>query len=247
LEQALAKLDPDEMTRLYSEKGLAGLPCLTYRPSPDFLALVRPIPVKSEARGVPRERPIGALTEGAVRPVPSAAEKIRRAIRRKLGKYGELDVPYVVAVNAIDYRPPREDEIVEAFRGDVEMESRLAVDGTVSTRFVRARNGVFGEPGSPKNTRLSAVLLAAPATVWNLTTTCACVCRNPAAARPLGDQLSRFPTITFESDKLSRADGATLGQLLGLEPGWPHPQGPRQEPRSTGQKKSSVSEVLGGH
>jgi hypothetical protein len=119
----------------------------------------------------------------------------------------------VVAVNAVADHPPRQTEVVEALFGDEQMESVFTKDGRITHRFVRAPNGVFGTTGSGRNKRLSAVLIAAPVTVWNLATTSIHVYHNPSTAKPLAGELSSFPSATFDGDEPVWTDGRSLMYL----------------------------------
>ena len=95
------------------------------------------MPKKVEARGR-GQRLVGLEAEGMAS-IPRADSMIEGAFRKKATRYGQLGTPYLIAINVLEFPVDGDD-----------MDSALT--------------NSWGTSASPKNTRVSGVLLA---TVWN--------------------------------------------------------------------------------
>ena len=151
----------------------------------------RALPKLEGARGKPSARPIGAITDD-VAFVARTDQLIENAVADKAGRYGKLDLPYVVAVNVLD---------------------RVGVDGDDMWGGLTAALG-------DKRTTVSAVLIVPE--LWNPIAAQDCTAsliHNPSAARPL--PLDLWPLSQFTIDRhdieevmLSTATAAGLLSLL---------------------------------
>jgi hypothetical protein len=113
LEERLNSLDPDAVARQMEQGGWRALPFWTWQHE-EWEISFRAIPKLPQMRGKPGVRPVGSyMKSGWVEP----QEGIRGAIRKKATKYGELDLPYIIAVNALE-EFVEQDAAVEALFGD---------------------------------------------------------------------------------------------------------------------------------
>jgi hypothetical protein len=160
LERWLGALDPRELTAAASVRRLA---------FDDWVVDVEAMPLSDAdarpcgcARLVPRGARGGRVND--VRP-------LRRKIKKKASRYGDLDKPYLVAVLALG-DAVRERDVEHALLG------------------TGARDhAVWHGPGGPCNTRLSGVLVARGLRSTNPAAAAAALptlWRNPWALRPLG-------------------------------------------------------------
>lgn len=188
------------------------------RPTPVYQAeieglhiLIEPIP--KNLRGQGGGRAIGGrmLPGGVVRP----HEAIASAIRGKAGRYGELDLPYVVAVNALETYANRE-SVIDALFGTEAVVVRR--DGH---EWVRNPDGVWYGRGGPTNTRVSAVLSTERLSGWDIGQRSLRLIANPWAARPLPGILLGVEVKRVENERLVTTPGATLAELFELPEGWP--------------------------
>jgi hypothetical protein len=187
------------------------------RPAPVYQAdleglhiLVEPIPKNLRGRG---GRAIGGrmLPGGWVRP----HEAIAAAIRGKAGRYGELELPYVVAVNALETFA-NDESVVDALFGTEAVVVRR--DGH---KWVRNPDGVWHGHGGPTYTRVSAVLSTERLSAWDIGQRSLTLIRNPWAARALPELPLGIEVKRVENETLVTAAGATLGDLFNLPEGWP--------------------------
>lgn len=113
-----------------------------------------PIPKSAEARGKPGVRPLGLVANG-FRWVQTAAH-MRDSLVDKAGRYGELDLPYVVAINVLDHIDGYDTE--EALFGAECVTVKVSPDGVEATPD-RTPDGVWTSRAGPRYARLSAVLV----------------------------------------------------------------------------------------
>lgn len=164
-----------------------------------------------------RARAIGAVS-GGVRWVTDHVT-IADAVRKKAGRYGRLELPYVVAVNATGAHGD-EDSVLEALFGTEAVEVSRTADGDLVTKEIRQPNGVWLGASGPINTRVSAVLCVQGLSPWSVHRR-AIVCHNPWASQPLAQRPLPVDAVRVESDRFVKEDGRSVAELLGLPDGWP--------------------------
>jgi len=179
-------------------------------------------------RGWPRqnrEQPERAI---GVRHYQAQREKsyadIRDALEKKAKRYGALDHPYVVAVNAMRLFP-REDGVIDAVLGTPHGIVRVLQDGRQSIEEGRHPDGVWWGRRGPRNQGLSAVLSTEGISPWNFASHRARLVRNPWA-------IQEFPRIAFGIDEFNPTDGifqrtggSQWGAVFGLPESWPEDEG----------------------
>jgi len=217
LAQRFVAQDPDEMAKVLESGGLDALPHWYYEHENwelDFF----PIPKRPDARGRAGVRPLGMQFYQLVCIEPRVA--IRDAIVKKAGRYGEPDLPYVVAANALDENVD-EIDVEEALFGKEEFTVSRQQAGSSCVEMTRAPDGVWGSESGPRYTRVSAVLVAAPVLPWNVPRAPMCLYHNPWAEKPYSSELTRLPQAFLEAGRVKRVGGESLAVVLGLPSGWP--------------------------
>lgn len=181
LAKKLACVDADDVTRRYNAKGYDALPRWSFQYQ-DWSIEFYPIPKRPEARGEVGVRPIGAITT-AVRQTHTDLA-IKGTLEEKAGYYGELDLPYVIAVDALTEFGIDTDDVMNALFGTEQvLIPRDSTSGT-GAKYQRALDGLWTSPKGPRYTRVSCVLIAV-ADAWNLlplriiTAPCVSYCTSP--------------------------------------------------------------------
>lgn len=146
-------------------------------------------------------------------------EPIRSAVLGKAGRYGDLDAPYVVAVNALSTYA-REDDAIDALFGTEPVSVRQTAEG-FEDRIGRDADGVWYGPRGPVNTRVSAVLFTERLGPWSLGQRRARLFMNPWARRPLTASPLPIDVREVRDERLHRAAGSSIAELLELPEGWP--------------------------
>ena len=143
---------------------------------------------------------------------------------RDKSKYGELDLPLVVAVlcdrslvteRLVEWALYGPLQVIAPIRGGV---------GRMEDAFLdRNPRGLWQRGAEPQVTRVSAVLAAMHAGPRTVATSNLTLWKNPWAARPLADDLP-WQTVVgdLDQDRLVTVEGTRLPRdVLGIDPRWP--------------------------
>lgn len=222
LAERLRSLNPDEIARILESGGIDAVPHWHYQHEGwniDFF----PIPKSAGVRGCPGVRPIGYHFHEPCWVNPKAA--IRDVIVKKAGRYGDITLPYVVAVNALGEYVDR-DDIMDALFGERQITIRLpqARDRRardIEPKMTRALNGVWTSESGPRYTRVSAVLMTVRLSPWNLPRADICLYHNPYCQRAYTSELTCLPQAVPEDDYMEWHDGESLSAIFNLPLGWP--------------------------
>ena len=175
---------------------------------------------------LPRLRTKGELRDRAIGIEMPDAEwvqdhvAVREAVTRKSGRYGVLELPYIVAVNALTAHGEEHDAVDALFGSDC-VELIRTADGGFGHRNARMPDGVWYGRGGPVNTRVSAVLSTERLTPWTLGERRARLFLNPWAARPLQGRPLPVDRRHLENERIVGEQGQSVRELLGLAEGWP--------------------------
>lgn len=193
----------------------AGVPVFEYREHGARFR-ISPVP-RQRSRGITSSRAIGSrmLPGGLVQP----QAPIRDAVVGKATRYGELDLPYIIAVNAMGDYADAESAIDALFRSPAV--AFIDTGSRYEHRDTRAPDGAWMGRGGPVNTRVSAVLSTEKLTGWSVGQKRVRMLENPWAQKPLPPISLGVDVWHAESDSLQHESGATLREIFGLPQGWP--------------------------
>ena len=169
-------------------------------------------------RAEPGERAVGVRSREPY--WGTLGDGIRESVDKKASKYGELDAPYVVAVNATGEYQNAEDAF-DALFGSPCIIVRHYDDGRVEHMDSRNPDGVWRGKNGPRNIRLSAVLSTERLSPWSVELRRVRLIRNPWAAKPLAAVPLQVDEVNPIEGKFVKSQGKALGTLLGLHSGWP--------------------------
>jgi len=171
----------------------------------EWLVHVWAIPRSPELRGSEDIRPLGIIAGDD--DDKSVWLALRAAMESKAEAYGELDAPYVVAVNAPDAWPDHE-------------EVELAVFGDLPfTRHWR-RDGFLMRADGTSHSGLSGVLLGTGIQPQTFSRYWPTLYENPAASRPLPDSL-QWRRVRIVRDGPTTVEGVKPPALFGIAQDWP--------------------------
>jgi hypothetical protein len=138
---------------------------------------------------------------------------LRKAILDKARRYGDLEAPFMVVVNA----PAIHDRIdeMDALFGHEQFSFRTdRIDDPPA--FSRAPNGVWVSGGhQSRYSRLSGVLLFRGIAPWSLRGAYACLYRNPVARWELPVGLERLPQAAGKDGTMTWREGDDISDILG--------------------------------
>lgn len=176
-----------------------------------------PWPKSPEGRGDPSYRPVGAGPVSIIR--SQAREAIRDAVKTKASKYGHLEYPYIIAVNATSRWNVEPHEPLDALFGPEN--AYLSSDGE-DVRFVHSGEGAFFHKGRPINTRVSAVLACRDISPAAANRDSLLLIHHPRAARRYMGLLTRLDSLKVDGNNLVKTTGVRPGELLGFPSDWPY-------------------------
>lgn len=209
VEKWLAALDPDvELARYVDAKEkFSVLPVLKF-PEHQIGLEFRALPKKSDRRA-DSQRAIGiqAPPGGCV----GTAFDLRRRIKSKATRYGDLDAPFVLAVHVVS---PFGDEgdVTRGLFGDEVYE--FAEGRPDSGQFKIRPNGAWSDVSACDG--LAGLLAVWDMRPWTRTEARARLFHNPWAAYPLGAALNRLPSTKVIDRDLVHSVGETLQSVLNL-------------------------------
>lgn len=172
---------------------------------------IEAVPKKHPGR--PGGRAVAVRMMPALQVQPS--EAIRSAVLGKAGRYGDPDLPFVIAVNSLE-DSAEADDAEDALFG-----SSAVIVGGGQDRWVRNPDGAWHAPHGANYTRVSAVLSTERLYPWSLGQRRARLIFNPWARRPLPDIPLGVDTVKFVDNRLQRNTGQSPGEIFGLPEDWP--------------------------
>ncbi len=215
----LATMDPDYIQQLLRGGKNSEIPVFPWQHE-GWNLLFTPIPKSSKLRGQPGVRPIGMkMPEGGWM---NTHGEIRKAIESKAKKYGDLQLPLIIAVNAVGDHCDNID-IMNALYGDESILVTEHANGKFTERFDRKPNGASLGPKGPRNLLVSGGLMFACLNPWNMGVVTPELFHNPWAQHPL--PVSSWPLPYCVADlatmRVRHQLGRTSGQVLDLPSPWP--------------------------
>jgi hypothetical protein len=151
-------------------------------------------------------------------------EDIREAVLRKAKLYGNLKLPYVVAINVIK-ELFEFDDILDGLFGQRTVELVRGPQGISQRQFVRKAGGAWRGKSEPRNTGVSGVLIAhylMPQTLGSVTPL---LVHNPWTDKAIPSSAWRLPqtTINPSTGVIINHEGAPAREILGIPEPWPTP------------------------
>jgi len=180
-------------------KNPRAIPTWNYKGKAGFEIEISAIPKSVEIRGKSKVRTVGAIP-GAVR-WGGSSPALKKSITDKCSKYGRLEIPFVVAVNAISKWGTGPDDVEQALFGAAKDKGR--------------REAVWIGPQGPRNTGLSAVLLT-KVWPWNIASSEVRLYHNPFARSPCRNLHWKIPQSIGEPPNAKPIDGITPKELFDL-------------------------------
>ena len=142
-------------------------------------------------------------------------------LKSKGGKYGELELPYIISVNSV-LNPliyPDEEDIEQVLFGDIKNTVDLEND---SVESLRELNGFWIKNGKPIYSRVSATLIGIGITPWTIHRSSPILWHNPWAKAPLCTDLwkgqQKYVDLTDWS--LKNKEGVLAREILGISEDW---------------------------
>lgn len=181
----------------------------------DWKLSMHPRPISPSKRGGSKSL-CGVYTRGMR--IINSASSIRKAITFKGNRYGELDKPYLIAVNFSSPFLDQEDE-EQALFGDEAL--TFSSDDSEPVELNRMNNGAWIGRNGPRYTRISGVWIFNNLNAYTIARRRSTIYFNPSATRPLPARLKELPHAELQDDNLARLEGISIRDIFTLPPEWP--------------------------
>ena len=152
----------------------------------------------------------------------SAGQALKSSVEKKATRYGELERPYVIAVNVHDFAISRDTEM-EAFYGSLALVIQRSSETGEPTvkREEFGGEGCFLRWGNPINTRVSGVLVFRALSMYGARGRPACLYLHPTAQHPVTFDYGYNTCSLVQGNRIERTVGQTVNSSLGLSDTWP--------------------------
>jgi hypothetical protein len=211
----LNTLDPDALLEVCSAGDMKMLPEFHWQHE-EWRVRIQPIPVNIEARGKQR-RLIGLRNFGGG--WVDGWSPIRDAVLSKGRRYGDLDLPLVVAVNVDTFKLDPIDE-AQALFGQEQFVFN-SNDRSSEPKMERAPNGAWRGPSGPRGRRTSGAWLFNNLSPYTLASRSQTLYVNPSSIHPLPDSFLVVPHKVVIDGYLRSIEGRSLATTFGLPATWP--------------------------
>jgi hypothetical protein len=165
----------------------------------------------------PEYRAIGIEMGGVS--VSTPGDLVKKGLERKASKYKELELPYLIALNARGFHDT-EDDYLAATYGAQAARFSMGQDGlTGEPEWIRNHDGLFNDGGRPRKQHVSGVLLFNGVAPWNWSDRYSCMIHNAFAHKPLGDLSFGGDAFVACDGILKKVQGRRIGEIFGAAAG----------------------------
>jgi hypothetical protein len=148
--------------------------------------------------------------------VSTPGDHVKKGLERKASKYREVQLPYVIALNARGFHDT-EDDYLAATYGSQAVRFSIGPDGeSGEPEWIRNDDGLFNEGGRRRKRHVSAALLFNGVAPWSWHDRSSCMIHNAYADRPLGEVTFGGDAFLARNDVLEKVEGGRVGDLFGI-------------------------------
>jgi hypothetical protein len=180
-------------------------------------AIFQAIPRSPEKRGNPVNNIIGSMSGGAR--WLNTWESIRDSLMNKGNRYGDLDLPFIVAVNANVFHLDRIDIMQALFGQEQFIVNPNNTDA--EPRMKRAPNGLWHWEQGTRYKRISGVLIGFDIKPWTYGVRELVLYLNPWANHVVEGEIRSLPVAQAENNKMIWQNGEYPKDILELPESYP--------------------------
>ncbi|MFI8928231.1 hypothetical protein ACIG3E_11220 [Streptomyces sp. NPDC053474] len=211
LQRWLASLDPDQVIADYERK--APLPKHTWQEA-NWCLSFEAIPRSPSKRGNPTSRTIGIYP--AMAWINDESDQVRKVVKKKGGKYGDLALPFIVAVGRAGFFPEDEDVATALYGTSVQYVHNSA------PAFGRRPDGYWTGTYAHAHSRVSGVLTVNNPAPWTWTKNTPVLWQSPDPSSLRAPVLSAWKTAQLVNTQVRYQPPADpVHTALGLPEHWP--------------------------
>jgi len=216
LERWMAALDPDDLMQKIVSSGLDDLPKYSWK-SDDFILTITPIPKNPDRRNFGLGTAIGALSPREMSEVKTSVG-IKKALMNKGYYYGNLDLPFIIAINVIGNEFARREHCLEAFFGQECVSVSRTKDGSIQQRHERRPNGAWSGPAGFRMKGVSGAMIAFGLSAFTIHKQGPILYHHPCPSNPFSFDLWPLDQYVVRENRMVKLEGRPASDLLGLSP-----------------------------
>lgn len=207
--------NPDKVTALVNEFGLDQTPRINFEDEKiDIeISLIPKSPILRDKNGI---RPIG-MYPGETS-WGGADDAIKKAIENKAGRYGNLNLPYLLCINSTSRKWTDTEDVINALFGSLQITINTNPNSN-KEKWSRAYDGVFLNTHGPRFTRVSGILIT---NVYpsNLHVANHWLVRHPFASKDLNFKNINLSRIEVVENKIESISGKRIKDILKVPDDW---------------------------
>lgn len=215
LTRKLKNLDIESLISKFKNNGFNELPIWTYQDEDNVVVKITPIPKLNNSKEKSNDRPIGMY------PIKTkwggTVSSLYNSLVNKAGKYGDLNHPYIIAVNSLSDFGTEKYEIMNALFGD---ERYYFNTNGEPIHKDRKRNGFFYNSEEAQYTRVSGVIVTTVVST-NISNAPFYLYHNPWAGQPISQDCFDFTQYMPINGNMKEIKGQKIKDILKLPDNWP--------------------------
>ncbi len=215
IEREASKYDPDKIAAELNKIGLENVTKIIHDDD-NLKLIVSLIPKIPSARTIDKGRAIGMF------PMESfwggMEESIKDSFTKKAKKYGELDKPYFICINAIGILGDGDFDVENAIWGSLAWTWSTNPNNR-NERWGRGNDGIFLGKNGPRCKNVSGVLVT-KVREYNIPTASYWFAKHPFSDNAANFELFNLTHYSVKAGQITKQTGQTIGEILNLEPLW---------------------------
>lgn len=212
LEQETDSLDPEKVSEQIKKSGFDSSPHIIYEDA-DIKVIFSLIPKSSEAQKNIDTRAIGIYPMETI--LGGSEESIKTSLSKKAKKYGQLDKPLIICINA------------SGNIGDLSFDVENAVWGTLvlsyssdpenpNERWARLNDGIFRNSQGPINKRVNGVLITKVMS-FNFPSAQFWFIKHPNASKEIDFEFFKLSYFCIKENKITKVDKKNFSEILKVQ------------------------------
>lgn len=215
LENRLPNFDPEKIQQQFLKDGLEGTDKIFFE-NEEIKLTISLLAKSPELRGKEGVRPIGIYQHQSF--VGGADDSIKTGIEKKATRYGKLDKPYLICINATSDKGLDQEDMLNALFGTLQI--TFSTDpNNKEERWTRALDGVFLNASGPKFTRVSGVFIT-NVHASNLHLANHWLVKHPFGSIDFPMNSFNFQKVEVINNRIEIAPGTTIKEILDIPDNW---------------------------
>ena len=215
IENELKNIDPEKLIKDFENNGFDRIPIIKFEDE-DLKITVKPMPVIPSAGTKENKRPIG-IYPGEIF-WGGGEESMRESINFKAKKYGELDKPFIVCINSLNFKTSGKIDIEDAIWGSQAISWSEDPDNR-DEHWIRKRDGIFLDKKGPRLKNLSGVFVT-KLYPHNIPSAEYWIFENPFSTNSFNFKELDLPYNYIKEGKIIRATGNSFDEILQIPKNW---------------------------